>query len=162
MRPVPTKWETGRKISFLSYNQIHVVQTLSFKMIYVCYGCCLILGPNPLFTLRNSFVFYWFLKCSMSHISFSSLATCRSFCENRSHMWPNPTKPRTSRKTCFWVNSHKRWLAQKYFPIFKFVFSCLLSGGQCILSNTWKNLFKWDFFPNNKWWIKSVNPYLLL
>ena len=34
MRPVPTKWETSRKISFPSYNQIHVVQTLSFKMIY--------------------------------------------------------------------------------------------------------------------------------
>ena len=37
--------------------------------------------------MRNSFAFYWFLKCSMSHISFSSLATCRSFCENRSHLW---------------------------------------------------------------------------
>ena len=34
MRPVPTKWETSRKISFPSFNQIHVVQTLSFKMIY--------------------------------------------------------------------------------------------------------------------------------
>ena len=44
------------------------------------------------------------------------------------HMWPNPTKPGTSRKTCFWVNSHKRWLAQNYFQFFKFVFSCLLSG----------------------------------
>ena len=31
MRPVPTKWETSCKISFLSYNQIHVVQTLSFN-----------------------------------------------------------------------------------------------------------------------------------
>ena len=51
-----------------------------------------------------------------------------------------------SRKTCFWVNSHKRWLAQNYFQIFKFVFSCLLSGKQCILSNAWKNLFKWDCF----------------
>ena len=65
---------------------------------------------------------------------------------NYSNMWPNPTKPGTSRKTCFWVNSHKRWLAQNYFQIFKFVFSCLLIGEQCILSNTWKNLFKWDFF----------------
>ena len=34
MRPVPTKWETSRKISFSSYNQIHIVQILSFKMIY--------------------------------------------------------------------------------------------------------------------------------
>ena len=62
------------------------------------------------------------------------------------YIWPNPTKPGTSHKTCFWVNSRKRWLAQNYFQIFKFVFSCLLSGEQCILSNAWKNLFKWDFF----------------
>ena len=34
MRPVLTKWATSRKISFPSYNQIHIVQTLSFKMIY--------------------------------------------------------------------------------------------------------------------------------
>ena len=62
------------------------------------------------------------------------------------NMWANPTKSRTNCKTCFWVNSHNRWLAQNYFQIFKFVFSCLLSGEQCILSNVWKNLFKWDFF----------------
>ena len=43
-------------------------------------------GPKTVFSLWNSFVFYWFLKCSMSHISFSSLATCRSFCENRSQV----------------------------------------------------------------------------
>ena len=64
-------------------------------------------------------------------------------------------KPGTSHKTCFWVNSHKRWLAQNYFQIFKFVFSCLLSGEQCILSNAWKNLFKWDFF-------QSINDGLSL
>ena len=62
------------------------------------------------------------------------------------HIWPNPTKPGTSRKTCFWVNSHKRWLAQNYFQIFKFVFLCLSSWEQCVLSNAWKNLFKWDIF----------------
>ena len=61
-------------------------------------------------------------------------------------MWPNRTKPGTSRKTCFWVNSHKRWLAQNYFQIFKYVFSCLLSGERCIISNAWKNLFKWNIF----------------
>ena len=64
----------------------------------------------------------------------------------QTHLWPNPTKPGTSCKTCFWVNSHKRWLALNYFQIFKFVFSCLSSGEQCVLSNAWKNLFKWDFF----------------
>ena len=68
------------------------------------------------------------------------------FVTNVTHMWPNPTKPVTSRKTCYWVHIRKRWLAQNYFQIFKFVFSCLLSGEQCILSNAWKNPFKWDFF----------------
>ena len=61
-------------------------------------------------------------------------------------MWPNPTKPGTSRKTCFSVNSHKRLLVQNHFQIFKFAFSCLLSEEQYILSNAWKNVFKWDFF----------------
>ena len=70
-------------------------------------------------------------------------------------MWPNPTKPGTSRKTCFWVNSHKRWLAQNNFQIFKFVFSCSLCGKQCILSNAWKNVFKWDF-------IQTINDGLSL
>ena len=43
-------------------------------------------------------------------------------------MWPNPTKPGTSGKTCVWVYGHKRWLVQNYFQIFTFAFSCLLSG----------------------------------
>ena len=68
------------------------------------------------------------------------------FAQSIPEMWPNPTKPGTSLKTCFWVNSHKKCLAQNYFQIFKFVFSYLLSGEQCILSNAWKNLFKWEFF----------------
>ena len=50
MRPVPTKWETSRKISFKSFEQIHNVQTQSFKMIYIiCQGCWLIWVQNPLF-----------------------------------------------------------------------------------------------------------------
>ena len=61
------------------------LQALKRHIIYQ--GCCLIWGPNPIISLRNPFVFYWFLTCSMSHISFSSLATCRSFCENRSQLW---------------------------------------------------------------------------
>ena len=85
MRPVPTKWETGRKISFPSYNQVHVVQTLSFKMIYYMSWLLPYLRSKTYNFLQKFFVFYWFLKCSMSHISFSSLVTCRSFCENRSH-----------------------------------------------------------------------------
>ena len=52
MRPVPTKWETSRKISFESYQQIHDVQTLSFKMIYSMPGLLPYLKcrvQNPLF-----------------------------------------------------------------------------------------------------------------
>ena len=30
--------------------------------------------------LSQRFVFCWFLKCSLSHISFNSLVTCHSFC----------------------------------------------------------------------------------
>ena len=36
--------------------------------------------------LSNSFAFYPFLKCSMSHTSFSSLPTRCSFYDNSSHM----------------------------------------------------------------------------
>ena len=88
MRLVPTKWETSRKISFPSYNQIHVAQTQSFKMVYYVRVDALF-WVRIHYSLRNSFVFCWFLECSLSHISFNSLETCRSFCENRSHMWRN-------------------------------------------------------------------------
>ena len=86
MRPVPTKKMRDKVQNF--HFQIHVVQTLSFKMIYML-ELLPYLGPKPIITLRNSFVFYWFLECSMSRISFSSLVTCRSFCENRSHIVTN-------------------------------------------------------------------------
>ena len=33
-RPVPTKWETNRKISVPSYNHFHVIQIASFKIMY--------------------------------------------------------------------------------------------------------------------------------
>ena len=79
LRPVPTKWETSRKISFPSYSQIHVAQTLSFKMIYYMSWLLPYLRSKNYYFLVNSFVFYWFLKCSMSPISFSSLATCPHF-----------------------------------------------------------------------------------
>ena len=59
----------------------------ALKWYIICQGCCLIWGQKPIISFRNSFVFYWFLQCSVSHISFSSLATCRSFCENRSQMY---------------------------------------------------------------------------
>ena len=48
-------------------------------------GCCFIWGPKIIIFLRNPIVFYWFLICSVGHISFSLMATCRSFCKNRSH-----------------------------------------------------------------------------
>ena len=41
---------------------------------------------------------------------------------------------------------YKRWLAQNYFQIFKFVFSCLLSGEQSILSNDLKESIQMIFF----------------
>ena len=57
MRHVPTKWETSRKISFQSYNQIHVVQTLSFKMI--CYMSWLLpyLGSKTYYFLEKFLCF---------------------------------------------------------------------------------------------------------
>ena len=51
MRPVPTKWETSRKISFPSYNLIHVALTLSFKMIYYMSWLLPYLGSKNYFFL---------------------------------------------------------------------------------------------------------------
>ena len=62
LRPVPTKWETSHKISFPSYNQIHIVQTLSFKMIYYMSWLLPISGPKTHYFLINSFVFFWFFE----------------------------------------------------------------------------------------------------
>ena len=38
MRHVPTKWEMGGAISFLSFDWIHIAQTISFEMIYNMVG----------------------------------------------------------------------------------------------------------------------------
>ena len=81
------KMRDSRKISFERCKQIHDVQTLSFKMIYNMPGLLPYLGSKTHYFLQKFLVFNWFLKCSMSHISFSSLATRRLFCENRSHMF---------------------------------------------------------------------------
>ena len=59
----------------------------ALKWYIICHSCCLVWGPKPVISLRNSFVFYRFLKCSVSHISFRFLATCRLFCENMSHIF---------------------------------------------------------------------------
>ena len=53
MRPVPTKWETSRKISFESYQQIHDVQTLSFKMIYNMSGLLPYWGSKTYYFLEK-------------------------------------------------------------------------------------------------------------
>ena len=58
MRPVPTKWETSRKISFESYKQIHNVQTQSFKMIYNMPGLLSYLGSKTHYLIEK---FLWFL-----------------------------------------------------------------------------------------------------
>ena len=67
-------------------TKIHFQDMTRFKMVYYMSWLLPYLKSKTIFSLSNSFVFYWFLKCSMSHTSFSSLATCRSFCDNRSHM----------------------------------------------------------------------------
>ena len=65
------------------------------KMIYNMSGLLLYLGSKPIISLRNPIFFYWFLKCSMSHIFFmhawkailnlptSSLHLCSPFQQNR-------------------------------------------------------------------------------
>ena len=74
------------KFHFKGLSRFMMSRLVSFKMIYNIPGLLPYLGSKPIISLRNSFVFYWFLKCSMSHISFNSLVTCRLFCENRSHI----------------------------------------------------------------------------
>ena len=43
-------------------------------------------SKNPTISWEILFIFYWFLNCSVTLISFSSLVTCCSFHENRSHI----------------------------------------------------------------------------
>ena len=78
-----------------------------FKMVYYMSWLLPYLRSKTIFTLSNSFVFYWFLKCSMSHTSFSSLATCRSFCDNRSHMLLFKSKNKHIKKTFHCCRRHK-------------------------------------------------------
>ena len=100
MRPVPTKWET------LQVTKIHFQDMIRFKMVYYMSWLLPYLRSKTIFTLSNSFVFYWFLKCSMSHTSFSSLATCRSFCDNRSHMLLFKSKNKHIKKTFHCCRRH--------------------------------------------------------
>ena len=86
MRPVPTKWETSRKISFESYKQILNVQTLSFKMVYNMPLLLPYLGAKTHYFLEKFLCFLLIFEMFNEPYLFSSLATCRSFCENRSHM----------------------------------------------------------------------------
>ena len=89
------------KFHFQVITRFMLTQTLTLKWYIICQGCCLFWVQKPIISLTDSFVFYWFLKCSMSHVSFSSLkflkcsmshvsfsslATCRSVCENMSHL----------------------------------------------------------------------------
>ena len=67
------------KIKFMLFR------LLALKWYIICHGCCLIWGPKRIISLEKFLCFLLILKCKMSHISFSSLATCRSFRENRSH-----------------------------------------------------------------------------
>ena len=60
-RPVSTKWEISWKISFPNYNQIHVVQAFSFKMIYYMSGLLPYLGYKTYYFLEK---FLYFLLIS--------------------------------------------------------------------------------------------------
>ena len=82
-------------------TKIHFQDMTRFKMVYYMSWLLPYLRSKTIFTLSNSFVFYWFLKCSMSHTSFSSLATCRSFCDNRSHMLLFKSKNKHIKKKTF-------------------------------------------------------------
>ena len=57
LRPIPTKWETSRKISFESYWQILDVPTLSFKMIYNMLGLLPYLGSTTHYFLEKFLCF---------------------------------------------------------------------------------------------------------
>ena len=57
MRPVPTKRETSRKISFPSYIQIHIVQIVSFKMIPNMLGLLPDLGSKTYYFLEKFLCF---------------------------------------------------------------------------------------------------------
>ena len=91
------RWETSCKISFPNYKQIHVVQTQSFKMIYIMSVLLPYLGSKSDHFLEKFLLFSigfevfnepYSFSFLLNHISFSflaTLATSRSFCENRSH-----------------------------------------------------------------------------
>ena len=49
-------------------------------------GLLLYLGLKPIASSKSFCVFYRFLAYLVSHISFGSLETYRSFCENRFHL----------------------------------------------------------------------------
>ena len=87
-------------------TKIHFQDMTRFKMVYYMSWLLPYLRSKTIFTLSNSFVFYWFLKCSMSHTSFSSLATCRSFCDNRSHMLLFKSKNKHIKKTFHCCRRH--------------------------------------------------------
>ena len=83
MRPVPTKWEASRKISFPSYNQIHVVENLSFKMICNMPELLPYLGSKTYISWEIPLFSIDLMKVQWA---FYSLVNCCSLCENRSHM----------------------------------------------------------------------------
>ena len=71
------------------------------------------------------------------------------------NLWPNPTKPGTSRKTRFWVKSHKRCLAQNYFQICIFM---LIKWGTMYPFKCRKESIQMRLFSNNAWWISLLIP----
>ena len=75
------------QISKLQSSQRCLEALNDMSYIYVIYqGCCLIWGPKHIISMRNCFVLHWLLTYWVSRISFGSLATCRSLCENSSYI----------------------------------------------------------------------------
>ena len=82
MRSVAIKWVIIWTNWFPSHVQIHIVQNTKLwnDIIYCVFSR--VRGPKPRITMGNCFCFFWFLSCSVSHISHSFLATTHSFWEN--------------------------------------------------------------------------------
>ena len=68
------------KFNFQVITRFMMFRLLSFKMIYVRV-LLPIWGPKTHYFLEKFLCFLLTLTCSKSHITFSSLATYRSFCE---------------------------------------------------------------------------------
>ena len=127
-------------------TKIHFQDMTRFKMVYYMSWLLPYLRSKTIFTLSNSFVFYWFLKCSMSHTSFSSLATCRSFCDNRSHMLLFKSKNKHIKKTFHCCRRHNL----PFLP-----FSTIVDWYTCFMKHRCSS-YHWTSAQYCKAWLKGI------